>query len=475
VDAPKQSVAGLFGRAAAAYDRVGFFHQGARRLLVVAGVGHGMRVLDVACGAGAVLAPAARLVGPAGLAVGIDLAEPMAAVAASKLQRLDQGHGAVVVMDAARLGLRAGWFDVVCCASAIYLLDDQAAAVRGWLEVLRPGGVLAVSEFGDLDARWAWKDQLLRRFGPPLAPLGGGHLGPPELERLLGSAGANRVRVQVERLDVVYADAAAWWAQQWALASGERWSGWTRRRWLPTGRRRPRDPGLPGSRRRVALAARGHLRRRLAVTRRLLWPSSRVGCVGVEPGVVPDQRQPDEARLLVDPTRSSMPRITAGADDHQPHTGIAELLHRKPRQRRADPVALHQRVDRQHVDLPRLALGVDVHGDVADRPPVLLSDPDRGGVVLADGLHGARLAGCPVRIQRLVDPFAQDRAERREHRRPGAKRELHDGRDVGSPQRTDGRTHDHDSGEASLTRTPNTRARPHRQPPRGPAARSICP
>jgi SAM-dependent methyltransferase len=142
VDAPKQSVAGLFGRAAADYDRVGFFHQVARRLLALAGVSHGMRVLDVACGAGAVLVPAVRLVGPAGLAVGIDVAEPMAAVAASKLQRLSQGRGAVVVMDAERLGLWAGWFDVVCCASAIYLLDGQATAVRGWLEVLRPGGVL---------------------------------------------------------------------------------------------------------------------------------------------------------------------------------------------------------------------------------------------------------------------------------------------------------------------------------------------
>jgi ubiquinone/menaquinone biosynthesis C-methylase UbiE len=49
------SVAGLFGRAAAGYDEVGFFHQVARRLLVLAGVGPGMRVLDVACGTGAVL------------------------------------------------------------------------------------------------------------------------------------------------------------------------------------------------------------------------------------------------------------------------------------------------------------------------------------------------------------------------------------------------------------------------------------
>jgi ubiquinone/menaquinone biosynthesis C-methylase UbiE len=217
---PRQSVAGLFGRVAAGYDQVGFFHQVARRLLDLAGVGHGMRILDVACGAGAVLVPAARLVGPTGLAVGVELAEPMAAVAAGRLLRQGRSRGAVAVMDGERLGLRAGWFDVVCCASAIYLFGDQAAAVRGWGEVLRPGGTLAVSEFGGLDERWAWKDELLGRFGPALEPLGGDHLGPQELEQLLRSAGLGTVRVQIERLDVVYTDAEAWWTQQWA--HGER-------------------------------------------------------------------------------------------------------------------------------------------------------------------------------------------------------------------------------------------------------------
>jgi ubiquinone/menaquinone biosynthesis C-methylase UbiE len=48
-----------------------------------------MRVLDVACGTGAVLVQAAGLVGPTGLVVGVDLAEPMVAVAARRLQQMD--------------------------------------------------------------------------------------------------------------------------------------------------------------------------------------------------------------------------------------------------------------------------------------------------------------------------------------------------------------------------------------------------
>jgi hypothetical protein len=57
----------------------------------------------------------------------------------------------------------------------------------------------------------------LGRLGPPLGPLGGGHLGPRGLAGLLRSAGG---RVEAERLDVVCADAQAWWAEQWA--HGER-------------------------------------------------------------------------------------------------------------------------------------------------------------------------------------------------------------------------------------------------------------
>lgn len=217
-----QVVADVFGRVADRYDQAGFLHQIARRLVAHAGVRPGMRVLDVACGTGAALLEAARRVGPDGLVVGVDLAVPMVAQAARRLRALGPGHGLaeVAVMDAERLGLRPGSFDVVCMASAVYLLGDQAGALRGLRELLRPGGRLAVSDFASLDERWQWKEELLGRLGPPLEQLGGGCHGPAELEGLLRLAGATSVTVKVECVDVVHADAAAWWAEQWT--HGER-------------------------------------------------------------------------------------------------------------------------------------------------------------------------------------------------------------------------------------------------------------
>ncbi len=176
----------------------------------------------MACGTGAALLEAARRAGPDGFGVGIDLAEPMVAQAARRLRMLGQGAApaAVAVMDAEQLGLQLAMFDVLCMASAIYLLHDQATALRRMRELLRPGGRLAVSDFGDLDHRWAWKDKLLGHLAPPLEQLGRGHPGRAGLEGLLRSAGATAITVEVERLDIVYADAVAWWAEQWT--HGER-------------------------------------------------------------------------------------------------------------------------------------------------------------------------------------------------------------------------------------------------------------
>lgn len=85
----REVVAGVFGRVAANYDQAGFLHEIARRLVAVAGVGAGMRVLDVACGTGAALLEAAHRAGRNGFVASIDLAEPMAAQAAFRLRALE--------------------------------------------------------------------------------------------------------------------------------------------------------------------------------------------------------------------------------------------------------------------------------------------------------------------------------------------------------------------------------------------------
>jgi O-methyltransferase/aklanonic acid methyltransferase len=63
-DQDKARLSGIFDRASATYGQVGpgYFAHFGERLVERAGLAPGMRVLDVACGRGAVLFPAAQLV-----------------------------------------------------------------------------------------------------------------------------------------------------------------------------------------------------------------------------------------------------------------------------------------------------------------------------------------------------------------------------------------------------------------------------
>lgn len=104
-------------------------------------LGPGDRVLDVACGPGNFTRVYADAVGPAGLAVGVDLSTPMVRRAASH----NGDTGASYVRGSAHaLPFEDGTFDAVACHGALYLVPEPFRAVDELVRVVRPGGRLAV-------------------------------------------------------------------------------------------------------------------------------------------------------------------------------------------------------------------------------------------------------------------------------------------------------------------------------------------
>ena len=147
-------VIGIFDGAAASYDSVGvdFFTPMGAELVRRAAIRPGDHVLDVGCGRGAVLIPAAAAAGPAGRVVGTDLAPSMVERAAAAVT----GRPTVTVQvgDAQAPAFAPGSFDVVTAGLVLAFLPDPAAALTAYREVLRPGGRLAFSVFAAYDPRY---------------------------------------------------------------------------------------------------------------------------------------------------------------------------------------------------------------------------------------------------------------------------------------------------------------------------------
>jgi arsenite methyltransferase len=97
--------------------------------------------LDVGSGPGTVTASLARAAGPGGLALGVDISEPMLARAV----RAEAGpQVGFLRADAQRLPLRDQTVDAVASIAVLQLIPDPVAALSEIARVLRPGGRLAV-------------------------------------------------------------------------------------------------------------------------------------------------------------------------------------------------------------------------------------------------------------------------------------------------------------------------------------------
>jgi len=105
-----------------------------------AGVQAGDRVLDVACGTGALTLAAAEIAGPSGRVVGLDANPEMLAVARRKPVDIEWREGR-----AEALPLPDNSFDAVVSQFGYMFFDDKPKALSEMMRVLKPRGRMAVA------------------------------------------------------------------------------------------------------------------------------------------------------------------------------------------------------------------------------------------------------------------------------------------------------------------------------------------
>jgi arsenite methyltransferase len=108
----------------------------------------GERVLDVGCGPGLLVAEMAEAVGETGHVTGLDVSEPMLAVARRRCEPL-AGRVTLARGDAQALPVSDASLDVAVSTQVIEYVPDVAAALGELYRVLRPGGRVLL-----LDTDW---------------------------------------------------------------------------------------------------------------------------------------------------------------------------------------------------------------------------------------------------------------------------------------------------------------------------------
>jgi ubiquinone/menaquinone biosynthesis C-methylase UbiE len=112
-----------------------------RRAAEALGLSGARRLLDVACGPGNFTGQLAQRLPAGGLAVGLDISEPMLTRAV-----LDNNgpRTCYVRGDAGELPFADETFDAVCCFGALYLMPEPFRVAHEMVRVLTPGGRLAI-------------------------------------------------------------------------------------------------------------------------------------------------------------------------------------------------------------------------------------------------------------------------------------------------------------------------------------------
>ena len=221
-----------------------WYGEATRRMLDLARLEPGQRVLDIAAGAGEPAVSAAERVGRGGYVLATDISEGIVELARQVARERGLDQVETRAMDGEKPDLPDGSFDAVVCRLGLMYMPHPAAALREWRRVLKPGGRVGVVVFSTPDRNpWgAVPASIIRKRAnlPPPVPGQPGpfSLGAPGmLEDLFRQAGFARTEVHAVPAPHAIASAADYVrvtreafggfnAMMAHLPAGERESAW---------------------------------------------------------------------------------------------------------------------------------------------------------------------------------------------------------------------------------------------------------
>jgi SAM-dependent methyltransferase len=193
-----------FNAAADHYDdqQLSFHVRFGRRSVEHAQLRRGDHVLDVACGSGSSLLPAAEQVGPDGRVLGVDVSDRLLALARAKAERAGLDNVELRVGDMRELDLRARSFDAVLLVFGVFMVPDMRGLIRSLWELVKPAGRLVITVWarGLLEPAYSAFFDAVGAQQPDLVPLDPGWLhvaDPSDLRAALTGGGVPDETIEI--------------------------------------------------------------------------------------------------------------------------------------------------------------------------------------------------------------------------------------------------------------------------------------
>jgi len=198
-----------------------------KRMLELAGIVPGQRVLDIASGTGEPAISAARLVGVAGAVVGTDLVDEMLEFARRKAASEGLGNIEFQCVDGETLSVDPGAFDAVTIRWGLMFMPEPEACLALAHRAMRPDGLICVACW-DAPEKNPFISLLTRTLGnymelpkpPPGTPGIFAMADPDRLRSVLASAGFGNITLESMELTMIEVDdGQAYWEAMSDLAA----------------------------------------------------------------------------------------------------------------------------------------------------------------------------------------------------------------------------------------------------------------
>lgn len=144
-----------------------------QKLLELANIKAGDKVIDIACGTGLVSFPAAELAGGKGFVMANDISDKMVEIGTAIVKEKNLSNVSFQRMDAEALTVEDDSYNIALCSLGLMYFPDPLKAIREMYRSLKPGGHAVVAVWGQRkNCGWAEVFEIVdRRVASEVCPM----------------------------------------------------------------------------------------------------------------------------------------------------------------------------------------------------------------------------------------------------------------------------------------------------------------